>query len=343
MQSLEWKTSAAWFTGLSLLLASAVVWFNWPRVPEQTLARNPVVKPMVRGEEPVLPLPPTPVLPEAKVKLGERLFFETRLSADDSQSCATCHDFNRGGADAQSVSVGVNGAKGTVNAPTIFNVGMNFVQFWDGRAASLEAQVPGPVHNPVEMASNWDQVIAKLRADPEYPAAFAQVYRDGLTADNIIDAIATYERTLVTPGSRFDRYLAGQAGTLDGLELAGYLRFKDYGCASCHQGVLLGGNMYQRFGVMADYFAHRQVTEADLGRYNVTKLEEDRHVFKVPGLRNVAVTGPYFHDGSVATLEEAVMLMGRYQLGRDLTPEDIAAITAFLKSLTGQWQGRPLE
>ncbi|MFZ5482817.1 MAG: cytochrome-c peroxidase [Pseudomonadota bacterium] len=343
MKPLEWKTSAAWFASLALALAVAVMWLNWPQAPSDAQARRAVLTPTVRGEEPVQPLPPAPTLPEAKVKLGERLFFETRLSADDSLSCASCHDFNRGGADALPVSVGVKGAQGSVNAPTVFNVGLNFVQFWDGRAASLEDQVPGPVHNPVEMASNWDQVIVKLKADPEYSTAFGQVYADGITAANIIDAIATYERTLVTPNARFDRYLAGQLDAIDARELAGYLRFKDYGCASCHQGVLLGANMYQRFGVMADYFAHRQVTESDLGRYNVTKLEEDRHVFKVPGLRNVAVTGPYFHDGSVATLEEAVMLMGRYQLGRDLNPEDIATITAFLKSLTGHWQGRTLE
>jgi cytochrome c peroxidase len=326
-----------------VLVAAAGVWLGWPQPITQVSSPKGTLSGLMGGEEPLLPLPAALGYSEAKVKLGAALFSEVRLSADNTQSCASCHDLAHAGIDRKRFSVGVGQAVGTINAPTVFNSGLNFVQFWDGRAASLEEQVPGPVHNPIEMASNWAQVLSKLKADPTYRYAFERVYQDGITAANITDAIATFERTLVTTGSRFDRYLLGERGAISELEASGYRRFKEYGCASCHQGVGVGANMYQRFGVMADYFSNRQVGKSDLGRFNVTGLEEDRHVFKVPGLRNVAVTAPYFHDGSVATLEEAVMIMGRYQLGRDLTQEDVTAISAFLRSLTGQWQGQYLQ
>ncbi|NVO07702.1 MAG: cytochrome-c peroxidase [Rhodoferax sp.] len=295
--------------------------------------------------EALLPLPPAPPLPADKVALGKRLFFEPRLSHDDSLACAGCHDFARGGADRLPAAVGVGGKQGNVNTPTVFNAGLGFVQFWDGRAASLEEQAAGPVHNPLEMASNWPEVIAKLSRDADYQRAFQQLYQ-GISGEAIVDAIATYERTLLTPNSRFDRFLRGDKAALDALEQDGYRRFLDYGCASCHQGALLGGNMYQRFGVMGDYFSQlpaNRAIAADQGRFNVTGREEDRHVFKVPGLRNVAVTAPYFHNGSAATLEEAVVTMGRYQLGRDLSGADILAICAFLRTLTGEWEGKPLQ
>ncbi|MEW6165748.1 MAG: cytochrome-c peroxidase [Pseudomonadota bacterium] len=295
------------------------------------------------GRAALLPLPPAPELPAGKVALGERLFFDKRLSADDSLACAGCHDFARGGTDRLPVSAGVGGKTGPINAPTVFNAALNFVQFWDGRAASLEEQAAGPVHNPLEMASSWEQVVAKLKSDAAYVAAFRQVYADrGITGATIVDAIATYERTLLTE-SRFDRFLRGERTALSPLERTGYQRFLDYGCASCHQGALLGGNMFQRFGVMDDYFAGREIAAADLGRFNVTDREEDRHVFKVPGLRNVAVTAPYFHDASAASLEQAVVVMARYQIGRDMPDEDVTAIVAFLRSLTGTWQGRELQ
>jgi len=290
-----------------------------------------------------LPLPPVPGLPPEKVAVGGRLFFDKRLSADNAISCASCHDFARGGADRLPVSVGVGGKTGPINAPTVFNAALNFVQFWDGRAASLEEQAAGPVHNPLEMASSWREVIPKLLQDAYYPAAFGKLYPDrGISGETIVDAIAAYERTLLTE-SRFDRFLRGDTTALSQLEQAGYQRFLDYGCASCHQGALLGGNMHQRFGVMGGYFEGRSVSEADLGRYNQTRREEDRHVFKVPSLRNVAVTAPYFHDASVNSLEEAIVIMARYQLGRDLPGADVIALSAFLRSLTGTWQGRELQ
>lgn len=296
-----------------------------------------------QGSEALLPLPPMPDLPAAKVALGKRLFFDTRLSHNDKIACASCHQLDRGGSDRIPVSVGIDGKTGDINAPTVFNSSLNFVQFWDGRAATLEEQAAGPVHNPLEMGSNWNEVIAKLNQDEQYRRDFRQIYQQGITGDAIIDAIATFERTLLTPNSRFDRFLRGEKEALDALEQAGYQRFLGYGCASCHQGVGIGGNMFQRFGVMDDYFKRGIVKQADLGRFNVTGLESDRHVFKVPSLRNVALTPPYFHDASAKTLDEAVIIMGRFQLGRELSEADIRAITAFLQTLTGEWDGKALQ
>lgn len=291
----------------------------------------------------VAPLPPPPALPAEKLALGERLFHDPRLSRDDSIACASCHDLGRGGTDRRKFSVGVGGAVGGINAPTVFNSSLNFVQFWDGRAATLEEQAAGPIHNPVEMASNWDEVLPKLRADPGYADRFARLYPDGVTAANVVDAIASFERDLVTPDAPFDRWLRGERAAMSPQEIEGYQRFRALGCTSCHQGVLLGGNMYQKFGVMRDYFAGRPTTEADLGRYNVTRRAEDRHVFKVPSLRNVALTAPYFHDASADTLEVAVVVMARHQLGRDIASRDVEAIVVFLRTLTGQWRGKPIE
>lgn len=295
------------------------------------------------GSAALLPLPPVPDLPADKVALGKRLFFDTRLSHNETVACATCHQLDSGGSDRLPVSVGIDGRKGGINAPTVFNSSLNFVQFWDGRAASLEEQAAGPVHNPLEMGSNWAEVIPRLSRDEAYRQAFGRIYKEGISGETIVDAIATFERTLLTPNSRFDRYLLGDKDALNPLERAGHQRFLDYGCASCHQGAALGGNMYQRFGVMDDYFAGSARRQADFGRFNVTGLDKDRNVFKVPGLRNVAVTPPYFHDASAASLEEAVVVMGRYQLGRELSGEDVKAIVAFLQTLTGEWEGKRLQ
>ena len=330
-----------------LAMLVALVTLLWPGrhtspVASPDLDHSSVDPKLGRGA--LLPLPPAPVLSPEKVALGERLFFDKRLSKDNSIACASCHDFARGGGDRMPVSIGVGGARGPINAPTVFNAALQFVQFWDGRAASLEEQAAGPVHNPLEMASSWAEVLPKLRSDGEYRDAFQRLYpAQGIRGETIVDAIAAFERTLITTNSRFDRFLQGESTALNALEQSGYQRFLDYGCASCHQGALLGGNMYQRFGVMGDYFEGRTTSTADLGRFNVTGREEDRHVFKVPSLRNVAVTAPYFHDGSANSLEEAVIVMGRYQLGRHLSGADVASISAYLRTLTGEWQGRLLE
>jgi cytochrome c peroxidase len=198
------------------------------------------------------------------------------------------------------------------------------------------------VRNPVEMGSKWDEIIRRVSNDPKYKTAFAAAYKDGVTQANIQSALATYERTLITPNSRFDKYLRGDANAITAAEKAGYAKFKQYGCVACHQGVNVGGNMFQKFGVMGNYFEKRgNPTEADLGRYLVTRVEADKHVFKVPSLRNVALTAPYFHDASAKTLEDAVDVMFRYQLGRVASKEDKEAIVRFLNTLTGELDAKP--
>jgi cytochrome c peroxidase len=270
------------------------------------------------------------------VALGRKLFLDRRLSADDTLSCSSCHDFARGGADGRVGSLGIHGQVGGVNAPTVLNSGLNFLQFWDGRAPSLEEQVNGPLNNPSEMGSSWQQALPKLSADPDYTARFSALFPDGVSAENVRGAIAAFERTLVAVDSPFDRWLRGEPNALSAAEQAGYALFKGVGCIACHQGRNVGGNMFQRFGVFGDYFADRgHVTKADYGRYNVTGSEADRFVFRVPSLRYVAHTAPYFHDGSAATLPQAVQVMAKYQLGRALTEEQVASIVAFLKSLAG--------
>ncbi len=296
------------------------------------------------ASRPIEPIPVDLDLDARKVSLGDALFHDPRLSHDDTVSCATCHDLSTGGCDRRPTSVGIGGAVGPINAPTVFNSGLQFRQFWDGRAESLEEQASGPVHAPIEMGSNWPEVFSKLREDPDFMQRFTAIYPDGLNAENITDAIATFERSLQTPNSRFDQFLNGDESALTEVELRGYRLFRDYGCVSCHQGVAIGGNMYQRFGVFGDYFAERESpTEADLGRFNTTGREADRHVFKVPTLRNIAVTQPYFHDGSAETLDHAVRIMARYQLGRELEEEEVVVLVAFLETLTGEYQGRPLQ
>ena len=293
--------------------------------------------------EPIQPLSVPTGLDRRKVALGKTLFFDPILSADSSLSCASCHDLTAGGSDHRSRSVGIKGALGGIRAPSVYNSALNFVQFWDGRATSLEAQAAGPITNPVEMGSAWPDVIAKLSASPTYSADFRAIYAAQPSAQSVTDAIATFERTLITVNSRFDGYLRGDDAALSADERKGYELFKSYGCASCHQGANVGGNMFEKFGFLGDYFADRgHLTSADLGRFNVTGREVDRNVFKVPSLRMVGSGGPYFHDGSVQDLQAAVEIMGRYQLGRELPKGDVQNLVQFLNSLMGDtYQERP--
>jgi len=330
--------------GLALL--GALLWLLVPRAIPSLPPSVPAgsgASVTLESIQPIQPLPPLPNLAPDRVALGERLFRDKRFSADNTLACVSCHDLTRGGVDGKRVSEGIGGARGGINAPTVFNSGLSFVQFWDGRAASLEEQAAGPIHNPAELGSNWAEVLARLGQDAEIVAAFKQAYSDGLTTRNIADAIATFERSLITRNSRFDRYLQGNKAALTVQEVEGYRLFRELGCTSCHQGALLGGNMYQKFGVLGNYFAGREPSKADLGRFNVTAREVDKHVFKVPSLRNIALTAPYFHDGSIDSLAQAVVIMGRYQLGRELPEQEVEAIVAFLNSLTGEWQGAPLK
>jgi cytochrome c peroxidase len=302
-------------------------------------SRAPELRP-----EPIEPIPLSNKLDQKKVELGRLLFHDPQLSQNNTIACATCHDLQRGGTDRRARSMGINGSIGRLNAPTVFNSGFNFRQFWDGRAPSLEEQIAGPIHNPIEMGSNWPEVIAKLSKSPAYMSAFAQLYPDRLTSTNIQDAIATFERSLYTPNSRFDKFLRGDDDSISAEEKEGYRLFKAYGCVSCHQGVNVGGNMFQKMGVAVPYFGPQaSITDVDLGRFRVTGDERDRHVFKVPSLRNVALTAPYFHDGSAHTLEDAVALMGLHQLGRELPKHDIDLLTRFLGTLTGEYNGAPLQ
>lgn len=285
-------------------------------------------------QEPLRPLKALPDLAAAEVALGRELFHEPMLSRDRSISCASCHPLNQGGSDNRKVSIGIGGAKGSVNAPTVFNTTFNIAQFWDGRATTLEQQVDGPLQNPVEMDANWPDIIGRLRASP-YEARFQQVYGAPPSPDLVRRAMARFERSLVTTGSRFDRWLDGEDGALDSEEKKGYALFKSYGCASCHQGANVGGNLFQKLGFFGNWFTDRggPVTQADLGRFNVTGRPADKHVFKVPSLRLVVMTPPYFHDGSVASLTDAIRVMGRYQLGREIPETDLALIARFLASL----------
>ena len=295
--------------------------------------------------EPVRPVALAVDVDERKAKLGFVLYHDTRLSVDNTVSCASCHDLSTAGVDNKQYSEGVQGQKGGVNAPTTFNALYNFVQFWDGRAETLADQAAGPPLNPVEMASqSFDEIIAKLSADKALTKEFLEVYPDGWSQENITNAIEEFERTLITPNSPFDKYLRGDNAAITAEAKRGYELFKEYNCATCHVGVNLGGESYELMGLREHYFAARdmEMTEEDNGRFKQTQLERDRHRFKVPGLRNVALTWPYYHDGTRATLEEAVRDMGRYQSGVMLTDAETSDIVAFLNSLTGEYQGKPL-
>ena len=296
-----------------------------------------------RAAEPVRPIDRELVTDPAKVALGKALYHDTRLSLDNTVSCATCHEIENAGVDNHQYSHGVDDQLGGVNAPTVYNAVYNFVQFWDGRAKTLADQAAGPPLNPVEMASpSFDFIIAKLEADKPFAKEFAAVYPEGITEANITDAIEQYERTLITPDSRFDKWLRGDDGAISQEELEGYELFKKYDCATCHVGQNLGGLSYELMGLRKDYFAGRglELTNEDNGRFKETLNERDRHRFKVPGLRNVEHTWPYYHDGTRETLEEAVRDMGTYQSGVTLKESEVNSMVAFLKTLTGEYQGK---
>ena len=298
-----------------------------------------------RAAEPVRPIDLSLPYDEAKAALGFKLYHDTRLSVDNTVSCASCHGLNTAGVDNKQFSEGVEGKLGGVNAPTVFNAVYNFVQFWDGRAVTLADQAAGPPVNPVEMASpNFDAIVAKLNKDKKFVREFKKVYPEGISQATITDAIEQFERTLITPNSRFDKYLRGDDNAITVEELQGYELFKKYNCATCHVGKNLGGESYELMGLRKHYFADRglELTEEDNGRFKQTGVERDRHRFKVPGLRNVALTWPYYHDGTRTSLKEAVCAMGTYQSGVELTDEEEELIVAFLNSLTGEYQGKLL-
>lgn len=298
------------------------------------------------SEEPIKPLPVAQKTDPQKIELGRLLFNDRRLSKNNTLACASCHDLSTNGADGLQRSRIYNGVNGRRNTPTVFNSGFNFRQFWDGRANSLERGVNFIVHDPNVFASDWPQIIEKLTADSQFSSQFKKVYKDGLNEKNTIDAIAVYQRSLVTPNARFDKYLKGDESAISADELKGYQLFKGYGCVACHQGVNIGGNLFQVFGIMQNrdelYEKISQGSAPDFGRFSFTGNNADRYVFKVPSLRNVAVTPPYLHNGTAPALEDAVKIMFMYQLGRTPQENDIEYITKFLRTLTGEYEGKPL-
>ncbi len=274
---------------------------------------------------------------KARVDLGRRLYYDMRLSKNHDVACNSCHLLDRFGVDGQSFSPGHKGQLGGRNSPTTYNAALHFAQFWDGRAADVEAQAKGPVLNPVEMAMPSEAaVVAVLRSIPGYAPFFGAAFpgeSPSITYENMAIAIGAFERGLLTPG-HFDEWLAGNVNALDDQALAGLQIFVSKGCASCHAGPLLGGGMYQKLGLVKPY------QTKDVGRMELTGKEADKYFFKVPSLRNVAKTRPYFHDGSIATLDQAILLMGRHQLGIELSPAERVSIADFLRSLTGEIDDR---
>ena len=284
-------------------------------------------------KEPIQPVTAAKVANPAMVELGKKLFFDPRLSRSGFISCNSCHNLSMGGTDNIKTSIGHNWQRGPINSPTVLNSSMNVAQFWDGRAKDLQEQAGGPIANPGEMAFTHELAIDVLASIPAYRSEFRQVFgQDKLTIEQVTRAIAAFEEVLVTPGSRFDQWLMGKKSALTKDELAGYQLFKSSGCIACHNGPAVGGNTFQKMGVVEPY----KTAMTAQGRSAVTGKDADRFNFKVPTLRNVELTYPYFHDGEAATLTQAVDVMGRLQLGRTFTADENAKLVAFLKTLTGK-------
>ncbi len=286
---------------------------------------------LAAADEPIQPIKPPASINIGMVELGKKLYFDPRLSKSGIMSCNTCHNLSMGGTDNIPTSVGDKWQQGPINAPTVLNSSLNLAQFWDGRAADLKAQAGGPIANPGEMAFTHTLAINVLESIPAYVREFKLVFgKDKIDIDQVTTAIAEFEKTLVTPNSRFDQWLLGNKTALTKEELEGYKLFKDVGCIACHNGEAVGGNSFQKMGLVEPYKGNMPD-----GRAAVTGKDADRFNFKVPTLRNVELTYPYFHDGAANTLTEAVDVMGRLQLGKKFTKDENAKIVAFLKTLTG--------
>ncbi len=294
-------------------------------------------------EHNITPIKPAKISNPAKVALGKKLYHDTMLSGDNTISCASCHMLDKGGTDQLTTSKGIKSQLGPINSPTVYNSAGNFVQFWNGRAKDLKEQALGPVENPLEMGDTWDNVVKKISENKEYKAEFDKLYKGKITKENVVDAIAAFEETLATPDSDFDLFLKGKDDAISADAKQGFAYFVETGCVSCHNGSNLGGNSYQP--MPESYFKERggKITDADLGRFTVTKDESDKFMFKVPMLRNIEVTPPYFHDGKVKTLDKAVKQMAKHQLATDLDSDKTKKIVAFLNTLTGKYEGVPLD
>ncbi len=334
--------------GSSITSSKEEVMMNWFKNHRSQFYPNPLAAAEFKNE-PIRPIPDAVEYDTAKAALGKQLYHDTRLSADETVSCATCHGINTGGVDNLQYSEGIKKQLGGVNAPTVFNAVFNFVQFWDGRAATLKDQAAGPPLNPVEMGcKSFDEIVARLSEDKAFVKAFTEIYPEGLSQETITHAIAEYEKTLVTPNSPFDRYLKGEKDAMTAEQVKGYDLFKQYSCATCHAGVNMGGLSYELMGKRANYFKDRELilksglTDGDNGRYAQTGVERDRYRFRTPGLRNIELTYPYYHDGSIVTLEDAIRSMGLYQVGVSIPENDVRTISSFMKALNGEFEGKPL-
>lgn len=289
----------------------------------------------------VAPAPADNPTTEEKIELGKMLYHDPRLSSTGTVSCASCHNTMLGGEDNRPNSMGVNGQTGGRSAPTVWNAAFNAVQFWDGRAPSLEAQAAGPVTNPIEMGmKNWDDVVVRLKSIEGYQLAFEQAFgKDAISKDNATKAIAAYERTLITPNSPYDKYVSGDKSALTEQQVRGMNLAQELGCTGCHSGPAFNGpGVFQKFPIHSNpYFAAKYHFNDDKGLADVTKKSDDEHMWKVPTWRNIALTAPYFHNGAAKTLDEAVKIMAKMQLDKDLSKEQVAEIVAFLNSLTGEF------
>jgi len=286
----------------------------------------------VSANEPIQPIESPKNINAAQAELGKKLYFDPRLSKSGFISCNSCHNLSMGGTDNLKTSIGHNWQQGPINAPTVLNSSMNIKQFWDGRADDLKAQAGGPIANPGEMAFTHELAIKVIASMPQYVDEFKAVFdKDHITIDEVTQVIAEFEKTLVTPNSRFDKWLKGEKTAINAEEQAGYELFKNSGCVACHNGEAVGGNSFQKMGAVEPYKTKNPAE----GLKGVSGKDEDRFKFKVPTLRNVELTYPYFHDGEAATLGEAVEIMGQIQLGKKFKPEETAQIVAFLKTLTG--------
>jgi cytochrome c peroxidase len=292
------------------------------------------------GLLPVTPLQPAPALDPQKVALGRALFVDRRLSSSGQLACSTCHQLNRAGIDGEKQSTGAQGGQNEFNTPTIFNAALNYHFNWRGNFQDLEALTDSALLSPQSMNATWPAILDSLDRSQDYADGFSRAYGHAPNRAAVLDALVLFQRTLVTPDSRFDFYLRGDVTALTEQEEKGYILFRDYGCVACHQGQNIGGNLFQKFGVFPDNVKPTHEKQpSDLGRYLLTGREEDRRVFRVPSLRNVAETAPYFHDGREPDLRNAVRLMAQRQLGEQLSEAEIAQIVAFLGTLTGRYEG----
>ncbi len=285
------------------------------------------------AQEPIQPLSPVKNINLAQAELGKKLFFDPRLSKSVFISCNSCHNLSMGGTDNLKTSIGHKWQEGPINSPTVLNSSLNIAQFWDGRAQDLQAQAGGPIANPGEMASSHSLAIDVLQSIPRYTVEFKQVFgADKINIDQVTQAIAEFEKTLVTPNSRFDQWLLGNRSAITATELAGYNLFKKVGCTACHNGSAVGGNSFQKMGLVQVYKTKNKAE----GLSAITGKDSDRFKFKVPTLRNIEMTYPYFHDGEASTLTEAVDTMAKLQLGKQFSIAENAQVVAFLKTLTGK-------